>query len=437
MPRKERRLTELQNQLEIAEREADDLGLKVTAANQGVKQFDDKMTGLRRQAGNRLAAFGTGLDQALRAIRSGKWGPDGRGRPPIGPMGMHVNLVDPLYTDVMSAVLGGCLCSFVVFQKGDAGKLMSLLQGITAYKAGLGTERRIPPIVTNSADRFDYSAGDTSRYGPTMLSKLKIDDEDVLRVLINQFRIERTFVSETDIQANKDLDKVISRGLPGAEFITAMSSRQRGLGHHSRGTEPIEPWKGNLLFSRDLEGEIRKLEAGKAQAQEGADSFHREYNWAKERRQAKQDELDKVDQDWRKAKSGVIGAERKITQLENQIEERPDDAIAGKELARAEVEREIDQKQKVLDELEKDLPDVKEGIRKLKEEGDDLEKQYEEFGPEQQKRSAVLIAVTDSRDRAKKEVGHWTRSHENWVQRLEAKKADHERIVIEVEVGEL
>ena len=440
VPRKERRLDELKIQLDTMGREVDDFGVKANAASQEIKGRDERIAGLRRQAGNRLAAFGTGLDPALKAIRTAKWGPNGQGRHPIGPMGMHVNLLDPMYTDVMSAIMGGVLCSFVVFQQGDASRLMKILEGIPAYKAGSGGARRIPPIITNSGDRFDYSKGDTSRFGQTMLSKLKIDDEDVLRVLINQFHIERTFISQNDLSANAELDEVIKRGLPGAEFVTATCSRQRGQGQpggqglYTRGTEPIEMWKGNLLFSRDMEGDIRKLDSEKAKAQEALNHWHQEHAMAKERRQAKQVELDKVDQDWRKARGGVTGAERKINQLENLIEERPDDAIAGLELARAELQSQLDGRQVALEELEKDLPELKEAIRRLKEESDDLEKQYEDFGPEQQKRSAVLIAVTDGRDRAKKDVEQWTRSHGNWAERLDAKKADHERTVTELAV---
>ena len=91
-------------------------------------------------------------------------------------------------------------------------------------------------VQTHGGDIFSYDEGDLSHINATVLSILevsgtrqdradnKIDNEDVKRLLINQFRIERTFIwplvkGPTGVsQRSREL---LRGGLPMCNFVTA------------------------------------------------------------------------------------------------------------------------------------------------------------------------------------------------------------------------
>jgi len=54
------------------------------------------------------------------------------------------------------------------------------------------------------------------------LADIQIENEEVLRILIDGNRIERTFVSPTSVTANKDLERLLERqGLESCSIISA------------------------------------------------------------------------------------------------------------------------------------------------------------------------------------------------------------------------
>ncbi len=108
---------------------------------------------------------------------------------------------------------------------------------IRGYRSGTN-QQGLPPIIQHAGDVFDYTQGDLVRYGDTVLSKLKvsltasmscealmtdlkIDNEHVIRILINQNSIEKVFIAPSIREANADTRRLLQEGIPQVQFITA------------------------------------------------------------------------------------------------------------------------------------------------------------------------------------------------------------------------
>ena len=428
-PRKEKLLVELRDQLGKIDREMEEISNKRTASNSKNQEIDRRIEGLRRQMGNRLQAFGQNVDQILRAIDRSSW----KGAKPIGPLGMAVNLEDSLYANVICSTMGNTLCGFAVTTPDDQRQLLGIMQKITAYRPGTGNNQKV--IITHSGDRFDWTRGHLIEYAPTVLSKLRIDDEVVLRILINQHGVERTFVSPALKQANEHVDKLITGGLPRADFITADGFRTSRIKDRGVGSQPTETWRGNSLFAKDLAAEITELERQKDDDSDLDNRLAAELKDAQARRSAKQSEIAKTDFDYKKATNGISSAERTITRLESQIEERPDAAIGAYEMSKVEHEKALETAEQNLKELQAEIPGHEESVQKLQDEVEDLVRQLAEFGPESQKRRDALSILGDSRTKARGQVTHWTESLQTYRSRLEEKGNDKERAAEELEVS--
>jgi hypothetical protein len=204
---------------------------------------------------NELAAFGHGIENVLKDIDRARWA----GAKPVGPLGRYVKLNDFAYKGLMEANLGSILCSFAVQDSRDRGQLQGILQNAlryvnfetsadcrNGYKPGFlgqGQRSMVPAIYVSSNDIFDYSSGDNSTYGETLLSKLTVSvpgirsltgqfsDEYVKRVLINQAQIEKNFVAPTQEAASAMITRMTQSGIPRVVVFSAQPMvRQEGDG---------------------------------------------------------------------------------------------------------------------------------------------------------------------------------------------------------------
>lgn len=99
-------------------------------AEEGIKRTTQALNGLRSQMNNRLLAFGQGIDQVLKDIDRARW----RHSKPIGPLGMHVQLLDWDYKDLMSSLLGGLMNAFAVRCSEDRHTLFQILDNAVKTK---------------------------------------------------------------------------------------------------------------------------------------------------------------------------------------------------------------------------------------------------------------------------------------------------------------
>ncbi|KIR42916.1 hypothetical protein I307_05081 [Cryptococcus deuterogattii 99/473] len=230
-----------------AKEELQSINTNLNELNQSKAQMQRQIQNISRQANHKVAAFGLHIDPLLQEINNTRW----KHSKPIGPMGMFVHLEDMRYADVLQAMLGSALCSFAVRDHEDRVKLSNILNKHFAlgYRPGNFTARdgaRIPAIYRHSGEMFDFSSGDLSRYGPTILSKLRIENEEVLRILIDHHNIEKTMLAPTLIEGNRLMDDLLNKDV--VQHVTVHCA-------------DLMTTSGNPLFTADVGSEIAKCEA--------------------------------------------------------------------------------------------------------------------------------------------------------------------------------
>ena len=89
-----------------------------------VRNCEERIKGLNRDQGQQQGAYPANMDRLLRAIKQ-----DGAFRQaPVGPIGKHVRLLNPLWSSILEKTFGGVLNSFVVTSKEDQNRLSNVMQ---------------------------------------------------------------------------------------------------------------------------------------------------------------------------------------------------------------------------------------------------------------------------------------------------------------------
>ncbi|KAI9509233.1 hypothetical protein F5148DRAFT_978695, partial [Russula earlei] len=207
------------------------------------------------QQNNSLAPYGRDLKKVLEHIGTMEW----HGQKPLGPLGVYVKMKDRIWADLLRVVLGSHMSSFAVTDTRDLPVLKKLLR-----------ESGNPHIdvFVSEVDLFDYKSGEPALDYLTILRVLDVSDEFVLRILINQARIERTLLAPTRSAADELLSGVNGGGL----CLTADRWRVQRWSDGGGQSQPLHALKANdprnLLFSdKNAESQLRELRERFMQAQ--------------------------------------------------------------------------------------------------------------------------------------------------------------------------
>lgn len=85
---------------------------------------EQRLNGLLRDRGQQQGAYPANMPRLLQAIEE-----DGGFRQaPVGPVGKHVRLLNPIWSSVLEKSFGGVLNSFIVTSKEDQNRLSNLMQ---------------------------------------------------------------------------------------------------------------------------------------------------------------------------------------------------------------------------------------------------------------------------------------------------------------------
>lgn len=176
-------------------------------ASQALDQARRNLEPFRRASRDGLEKFGNNIGTVMDRIQRAQW----RAGPPLGPLGRYVQLEDESYRPVLESYLGGLMCQFAVRCDEDRLTLLRILTECSRHQGyGVtGMSSKFPPVLQWRGDMFDYSRGDLSSRGETVLSKLKFSSEEALRIFINQARIEKVFVAKTASAAKDLIDRLL------------------------------------------------------------------------------------------------------------------------------------------------------------------------------------------------------------------------------------
>ncbi|KAL1744412.1 hypothetical protein HDZ31DRAFT_82675 [Schizophyllum fasciatum] len=161
---------------------------------------DEELRRAQQANQDQFVNYGRNIQAVLHEIQQVRWA----GETPLGPLGRYVKARDPRkWGMLLSWQMRGVLDAFVITDQRDRKQLQAIL---TRH----GNQRTT--IIITERDIFDYSHGEPPEGILTVLRALEVNDEFVLRVLINQNSIERQILADT----RKDADQLL-RSLPGAQ----------------------------------------------------------------------------------------------------------------------------------------------------------------------------------------------------------------------------
>ncbi|KZV82440.1 P-loop containing nucleoside triphosphate hydrolase protein [Exidia glandulosa HHB12029] len=165
-------------------------------AQDEIQRLRQAIRNAEQQQKDALAAFGPNTASILEDIKKTQWHGS---RAPIGPLGMHVELVDPTFGTAIRNLLGRVLFGYAV---ADVRDMQRLKQILARHRSSQVT------IAIADVDVFDYSAGEPDEGVPTILRALKVKDDWILRVLINAHRIEAFGLAENLHAGHELLNRV-------------------------------------------------------------------------------------------------------------------------------------------------------------------------------------------------------------------------------------
>ncbi|KAL0960989.1 hypothetical protein HGRIS_005984 [Hohenbuehelia grisea] len=197
-----------------------------------------------QQTRNALNVFGNNITQVVERVRKSQW----RGDVPLGPLGVGVKVRPDANwaAHVLRSQLGRYLTAWAVTNAADLPVLKKML-------AENGNPHVLVFVIEK--DLFDYSAGEPPAEFLTVLRALEIPDPYVLRILINQARIESTLLAPEF----KDAQSLLSR-LPGGTVWTSNNLRIVKFQDGGGTTSPMGGLHANdpanlLLTGRDAAAE--------------------------------------------------------------------------------------------------------------------------------------------------------------------------------------
>ncbi|OSD07571.1 P-loop containing nucleoside triphosphate hydrolase protein [Trametes coccinea BRFM310] len=166
---------------------------------------------------NTLAQYGSRMDWVLSEIKRRQW----HGQPPVGPFGLYVKVRDPeRWGRLLRVVIGSAMSSFAITDARDRAALAQIL-----HQSG----NRHSQIIISEVDLFDFSGGEPPPEYLTILRALEVNDEYVLRQLVNNLRIESTLLAPNRAEADKMLMNLGTGGVAmGADLYRVVRFPEGG-----------------------------------------------------------------------------------------------------------------------------------------------------------------------------------------------------------------
>ncbi|RHZ75652.1 hypothetical protein Glove_212g65 [Diversispora epigaea] len=206
-------------------------------------QYENLKQQLEDQKINRLKAFGPSIPDVLQAIdQVNSWH-----RKPIGPFGKYVSLKMPEWCNTLESVLNTALTAFAVCDYHDQKLLADIMKRYYCNS----------PIIVGEDDNFDFSAGEPDGRFLTILRALQINDENVKRRLITQYRIESIILIENRAEADRVMyndGRGFPRNVDGCYTIDGFKVGHRGGGYS---TQSIKTHRGPPILAQDIDAQIR------------------------------------------------------------------------------------------------------------------------------------------------------------------------------------
>ncbi|KAF9018540.1 P-loop containing nucleoside triphosphate hydrolase protein [Hymenopellis radicata] len=308
---------------------------ELKTARESVQHDQHMIRQANDQESDRYVAYGRNMPQLLERIKRQKW----YGEMPLGPLGVHVKCKDPeQWGELLRKQLGNMLTAFSVTDPRDNRILKDMLKSS-------GNENLL--VIITERDMFDFSSGEPPSHMLTVLRALEISDPFVLRILINQSRIEKMFLAKTRREGE---EMMRSYGRAGTAW-TADGFLLRRFPEGGESTSPLGKARNDntsqLLTGRDSAAQRRHFNEKMKNDEAEVQRIQAEVRELKTKYMTVRGELDTLKTAEKRAHTTVNQAQNKLRQLEDAAQEDMPANVAGLEAARkdAEAEKENIEKQ--------------------------------------------------------------------------------------------
>nr|XP_019045507.1 hypothetical protein I302_05897 [Kwoniella bestiolae CBS 10118]OCF24437.1 hypothetical protein I302_05897 [Kwoniella bestiolae CBS 10118] len=429
-PKKQQQQVEKAADLKLARVAVTELENEIEQKKLKARNIQGKITNLQGQSINRLSAFGQGLDNVMKDIQRTKW----KHSPPLGPLGMYVKLEDMYYRDIVQAVLGQNLCTFAVRDVQDRATLTEILRRHSrgGYRPGTGSFQ-LPPILLHGGDRFDYKRGDQGHLGPTILSKLSVNNEDVLRLLITLNRIERTFLARTVQEANNEMKRLHNnRVLDFVNYYSADHQQISGT-NSSKTSGPVSQWRGNTLFTRDLGDDVKQAQDDLKRCEDQIQELAEKKLEAQQKVQMLDKEVKDLVAQIKKITNSMPTVEQKLDDIRRQLSEMTSTEMENWEADREERMRQIEGKEIQLQAHLSDKEKRQEDLKRYQRDIADRQKELDEHTPQRTKQEKILTVLVQQRSDTDNKRQHYEGAVQTYQTRRDKATAEVESLDKQIE----
>ncbi|TEB23008.1 P-loop containing nucleoside triphosphate hydrolase protein [Coprinellus micaceus] len=183
------------NDMLQAQQAGDQAKAQVEAHRTSIISSQTALTAAKASERDTFVPYGNNIKAVVEEIDRSTW----YGDKPVGPLGRYVKAREPSkWGDILRTQLGQLLTAFAVTDARDRDQLKRILL----------KHRNTNNIIISERDLFDFRSGEPPEKYLTVLRALDISDDWVVRLLINQGRIENTVLSESRRSLENELKEL-------------------------------------------------------------------------------------------------------------------------------------------------------------------------------------------------------------------------------------
>ncbi|OBT64140.1 hypothetical protein VE03_06217 [Pseudogymnoascus sp. 23342-1-I1] len=246
--------SQLQDLHQKALREYEDSKAPLRQKQSEIERCQERLSSITRDAGQQMAGFDQKIPRLLNMIKNDQ----GFNETPVGPIGLHIRLIKPVWSNAIERSIGNVLNGFVVTSKADQQRLSNMMRQINLQRC---------PIMIGNNQPIDLRGHEPDSQFDTVLRVLEIDNELIRRQLIINQGIEQTILIEGRQAAMSAMyDGAKPRNV---KQCFCLSDSRRGWGlrlgytgaSSDRSVSPITPPEGKPRMKTDIESQLSQQRA--------------------------------------------------------------------------------------------------------------------------------------------------------------------------------
>lgn len=235
-----------------AEKDLEKLNHHVVAKDREIEENRKRLHSLNTDRGNVMAGYDQKMPRLIQTIRN-----DQRFREqPVGPIGLHIRLLNPSWSSLLESTLGNTLNGFIVTSKADQMRLSGIMRQLNVHM--------FCPILIGNHHPISTEGHEPDARYETILRVLDIDNVLVKNQLIINLSIEQCLLIRKRVDAHTEM---YSGAKPrNVKICYAMHDNRREYGHRlafsgrQQNGEDMRPVKINVhqapRMKTDIESQI-------------------------------------------------------------------------------------------------------------------------------------------------------------------------------------